>query len=79
MHTVEHWWNGVSGGHARRDVFLRTDGTAWEVELRHYPESSKRMRSLSEAEARVHVQDAMSSGNDPWERLEHVSRDQPTG
>src|SRR5258706_11638736 len=31
---VSHWFNGVWGRLARRDVYIRTDGTGFELELR---------------------------------------------
>ncbi|HYN95461.1 MAG TPA: hypothetical protein VES42_16555 [Pilimelia sp.] len=34
MEQRKHWWNGKWGHLARRDVFLRTDGARWHVELR---------------------------------------------
>lgn len=33
MESVERWWNGARGRLARRDVWLRTDGERWQVEL----------------------------------------------
>jgi hypothetical protein len=30
---VEHWWNGVWGRMARRDVWLRSDVNGWTVEI----------------------------------------------
>lgn len=29
-----HWWNGDRTVRGRRDVYIRTDGEAWEVEAR---------------------------------------------
>ncbi|MFY1697211.1 MULTISPECIES: hypothetical protein [unclassified Solwaraspora] len=34
MEQRKHWWNGVWGRLARRDVFLRTDADHWYVEAR---------------------------------------------
>ncbi len=34
MRVVRHWWNGSWGRLNRRDVYVRTDGSAWEVEAR---------------------------------------------
>lgn len=31
---VRHWWNGNWGRLARRDVYIRTDGSTFELELR---------------------------------------------
>jgi hypothetical protein len=33
MESIERWWNGARGRLVRRDVWLRTDGNGWEVEL----------------------------------------------
>ena len=32
MRIERHWWNGNRGRQGRRDVYVRTDGTVWEVE-----------------------------------------------
>ncbi len=32
--VVRHWWNGTWGRLARRDVYIRTDGATFELELR---------------------------------------------
>jgi hypothetical protein len=29
-----HWWNGDRSARGRRDVFIRTNGSRWEVEAR---------------------------------------------
>lgn len=34
MKTVRHWWNGSWGRLFRRDVWIKTDGTSWRVEVR---------------------------------------------
>lgn len=34
MKVERHWWNGHTDQRRRRDVFIRTDGTGWEVEAR---------------------------------------------
>ena len=34
MKVIRHWWNGSWGRLTRRDVYVRTDGRAWEVEAR---------------------------------------------
>jgi hypothetical protein len=31
MDDVERWWNGRWGRLARRDIWLRTDGSTWEI------------------------------------------------
>lgn len=35
--TLEHWFNGMPGPIARRDIYLRVnpDGPLWEIEARH--------------------------------------------
>jgi hypothetical protein len=32
--VVRHWWNGNYGRLSRRDVYVRTDGSGFELELR---------------------------------------------
>ena len=32
MRVECHWWNGNRSPKGRRDVFIRTDGSRWEVE-----------------------------------------------
>ncbi|WBC13718.1 hypothetical protein O7600_21665 [Micromonospora sp. WMMA1998] len=32
MVVEEHWWNGVSNPRGRRDVYIRTDGSQWQVQ-----------------------------------------------
>jgi len=32
MRIERHWWNGNRGRQGRRDVYVRTDGSLWEVE-----------------------------------------------
>ncbi len=34
MERRKHWWNGIWGRLARRDVYLYTDGGQWWVEAR---------------------------------------------
>jgi hypothetical protein len=34
-----HWWNGVAGGMARYDLYMRKDGDRWTVEYRNRGES----------------------------------------
>ncbi|HYN97775.1 MAG TPA: hypothetical protein VES42_28375 [Pilimelia sp.] len=32
MRVERHWWNGNRGRLGRRDVYIRTDGSLWQVE-----------------------------------------------
>lgn len=34
VRVERHWWNGDHSARGRRDVYIRTDGNAWEVEAR---------------------------------------------
>ena len=34
MERVKHYWNGKWGRLARRDIYVRSDGSAWQVEQR---------------------------------------------
>jgi len=34
VRVERHWWNGDRTAQGRRDVYIRTDGDAWEVEAR---------------------------------------------
>lgn len=41
----KHWWNGIWGRLARRDVYLYTDGDRWLVEARDGGAEGRRRRS----------------------------------
>ena len=64
--VVKHWWNNAWGRLSRRDVYVRTDGRSFQLELRHggsegrswrreYPQ-----RGQAEEEARRHMDPAMT-------------------
>jgi hypothetical protein len=42
--TVHHWWNGTWGRLNRRDVYVRTDGATFDVEVRLGGASGRRWR-----------------------------------
>ncbi|MEU6078322.1 hypothetical protein [Micromonospora sp. NPDC047074] len=33
MRVEEHWWNGDATARGRRDVYVRTDGERWDVQV----------------------------------------------
>lgn len=33
VRVERHWWNGDRSVRGRRDVYIRTDGESWEVEV----------------------------------------------
>lgn len=67
--TVEHWWHDHYP--ARRDVYLRTNGHIWRVEISVGPLSGPRKHwdCDTEDEARELMVDLKNAGGDPrWWR-----------
>jgi hypothetical protein len=67
MDTVEHWWNGNWGRLFRRDVWLRTDGCVWQVEVKVGPNAASR-DYLDQDEAREQVEELLR-GRGPWSKV----------
>jgi hypothetical protein len=34
VNRIKHYWNGKQGRPGRRDIFVRSDGSTWQVEQR---------------------------------------------
>ncbi|MEU9507870.1 hypothetical protein AB0D32_16525 [Micromonospora sp. NPDC048170] len=41
MRVEEHWWNGDTSRRGRRDVYIRTDGQRWDVQVQIGGESGR--------------------------------------
>lgn len=67
MRLVEHWWNGNWGHLFRRDIWLRTDGTVWRVEVRR-GEAEVFRDYDAEDDARAQVAELLRERG-PWQRL----------
>jgi len=69
VETLEHWFNGLFGPAARRDLYLRHNpaGPLWEIEARHAGRTTLG-EYPSEARARAVLGGLLSSG--AWRRLD---------
>ncbi|MER7273415.1 hypothetical protein ACQP2P_02145 [Dactylosporangium sp. CA-139114] len=70
MKVERHWWNGVHGPRGRRDVYLSTDGTQWEVLAQTGGASgpSKTHHCPSRAAAEI-LANAWMGGRPEWREL----------
>jgi hypothetical protein len=65
--TVEHWWNESWGTMTRRDLWLRTNGWAWQVGWRH-GHSEGTLRYPGERDAREQIAALLGEGG-PWKQV----------
>jgi hypothetical protein len=67
------WWNGRFGRLARRDIWLRSDGTTWRVEARAGDGDSRKWEHdyVDEHEARAVIAEMMDRTGGPagWRDL----------
>lgn len=69
---VEHWWNERWGRLARRDVWLRTDGTRWRVEAQQGGREGGRLWGRTypdEAAARNQLDEIKARASDIWQEM----------
>jgi len=69
--TIErHWWNGNSTSRGRRDVYIRTDGQRWEVQVQAGGDvgRSKIQQCPGRASAEI-LADAWRGGRPEWREL----------
>lgn len=75
MQDVEHWWNGLWGTLARRDLFLRRSPDGWwEIEAREAGRSA-RGRFDTEDEAREIL--CTLFGGERYRRVDGLTRRSP--
>jgi hypothetical protein len=69
--TVEYWWNQHWGRMARRNIWLKTDGTSWRVEARAGDSDSHTWHRDcgDEAAARALITEMQARSGDTWKRL----------
>ena len=72
MMVEEHWWNGDPSPRGRRDVYIRTDGEAWEVQAQIGGASGRsRVQQCPSRAAAVILADAWRGGDPSWRGLHH--------
>lgn len=77
MEQVEWWWNGKWGRLARRDVWLRRDGTSWRIEAQQGGRDGRRLwwRAYpDEAAARTELAAIMARASDKWTDMANIRR-----
>ncbi|MFC4045393.1 hypothetical protein ACFO1B_43855 [Dactylosporangium siamense] len=61
IEIIHHWWNSVWGRLSRRDIYVRTDGATFEVEVRLGGQEGRQWRApypdlpAAVAEAQQHL------------------------
>ena len=69
MRVEHHWWNGDSRL-ARRDVYVRTDGTLWEVEAQMGgPEGKSKVQQCPGKASALILADAWRGPRWRWRKL----------
>jgi hypothetical protein len=64
--VLRHWWNGTYGRLSRRDIYVRTDGQTFQLELREGGSEGRSARAVfdelwqAEEEAALHRDPAMT-------------------
>jgi hypothetical protein len=69
VRLVGRWWNRIAGGIARRDIWLKTDGTVWLVEARDGRRPIWAHEYPSEREARELITTMMDRSGDRWKDI----------
>ncbi|KWV33172.1 hypothetical protein AB0M91_25445 [Micromonospora rifamycinica] len=70
MMVEEHWWNGDPSPRGRRDVYIRTDGEAWEVQAQIGGASGRsRVQQCPSRAAALILADAWRGSNPSWRGL----------
>ena len=72
MRVIRHWWNQQWGRLGRRDVYVRSDGTRFEVEVAQGGAEGRRWVARFDSLADA-VEEAENHLRDPSDRWRDVS------
>ncbi|GGN96363.1 hypothetical protein GCM10010112_87550 [Actinoplanes lobatus] len=70
MMVQQHWWNGSSTARFRRDVYIRSDGSQWDVlvQIGGTAGSYRVQQCPGRGTAQI-VADAWRGSNEAWQEL----------
>jgi hypothetical protein len=75
-----HWWNGSSTTRARRDVYIRSDGSQWDVLVQIGGAAGRyRVQQCPSSSSAVIVADAWRGSGATWRELALPSEDGRSG
>jgi hypothetical protein len=70
MMVQQHWWNGSSTARFRRDVYIRSDGSQWDVLVQMGGSAGRyRVQECPGHGSALIVADAWRGSNEQWQEV----------